>query len=192
MIQRQTQLSERIRPPRYPFAIDEAAAQRGSVHYQAHCASCHDGPEGDRRLHAIAEIGTDPHRAELFTQLQADRFNKFLAELETSGYQPGSEPGIRGTQKYWAATLAGVWARSPYLHNGSVRTMEELLTPPTARAKSFRRGSRVFDAVQMGYTDQGEYLLDTSSPGNSNTGHDYGTGLSTSQKREVIEFLKTL
>jgi len=67
-----------------------------------------------------------------------------------------------------------------------------LLTPPTARAKSFRRGSRVFDAAQMGYTDQGEYLLDTNSPGNANTGHDYGTSLSRTQKRELIEYLKTL
>jgi len=192
LIKRQTDLSERIRPPRYPFAIDEAAAKSGSVHYQALCASCHDGPESDRRLHPTAEIGTDPHRAELFTQLQADRFNKFLAELETSGYHPAGEPGIRGTQKYWAATLAGVWARPPYLHNGSVRTMQELLTPPPARAKSFRRGSHVYDLAQMGYTDQGEYLLDTNSPGNSNTGHDYATSLSNLQKRELIEYLKTL
>ena len=62
MIQRQTQLSERIRPPPYPFAIDWATAGRGFAHYQAHCASCHEGSEGDRRLHATAEIGTDPHR----------------------------------------------------------------------------------------------------------------------------------
>jgi len=70
--------------------------------------------------------------------------------------------------------------------------MQELLTPPTARAKSFRRGSRVFDDAQMGYTEQGEYLLDTNSPGNANTGHAYGTILSRTQKRELIEYLKTL
>ena len=70
--------------------------------------------------------------------------------------------------------------------------MEELLTPSTARAKSFRRGALVFDAAQTGYTDQGQYLLDTNSPGNSNTGHDYATSLSNLQKRELIEYLKTL
>jgi len=70
--------------------------------------------------------------------------------------------------------------------------MEELLTPSTARAKSFRRGARVFDAAQTGYTDQGQYLLDTNSPGNANTGHAYGTSLSRTQKQELIEYPKTL
>src|SRR5262249_52727052 len=64
LVQRQTDLSERIRAPRYPSAIDEAAAQRGAAHYQVRCASCHDGPERDGRLHALSEIGTEPHRAE--------------------------------------------------------------------------------------------------------------------------------
>ena len=44
----------------------------------------------------------------------------------------------------------------------------------------------------MGYADAGEYLFDTSIPGNSNAGHDYGTDLSSAQKRELIEYLKTL
>jgi hypothetical protein len=88
--------------------------------------------------------------------------------------------------------MAGVWARSPYLHNGSVRTMQELLAPASARAKTFHRGSRVYDAVQMGYADEGPYVLDTNGPGNSNIGHDYGTDLRSDQKRELIEYLKTL
>jgi hypothetical protein len=191
-VRRQTDLSERIHAPRYPFAIDTAAAQRGSVPYQARCASCHDGPEDDRRLHATADIGTEPNRSQLFTPQQADRFNKFLADLQTPGYEPAKEPGIRSTQKYWAPSLAGVWARSPYLHNGSVRTMQELLVPPAARAKSFRRGSRLYDTARMGYADEGSYLLDTSSPGNAKDGHDYGTDLSSAQQQELIEYLKTL
>jgi hypothetical protein len=192
LVKRQTDLSERIRAPRYPFAIDTALAKRGAAHYQAHCAACHDGDEGDRRLYAPAQIGTDPTRALTFTQAQADRLNKFLDELETPGYRASKEPGIRGTQKYWAANLAGVWARPPYLHNGSVRTMRELLTPPAARAKIFRRGSRSYDPAHMGFTDDGPYAVDTSTPGNSNSGHDYGTDLSAAQKGELIEFLKTL
>ncbi|HEX3619625.1 MAG TPA: hypothetical protein VHU16_04580 [Candidatus Udaeobacter sp.] len=98
----------------------------------------------------MTEVGTDPHRAEMFTQKLADGFNKFLAELETEGYQPPKEAGVRSTGKYFATTLNGVWARSPYLHNGSVRTMNELLTEPALRAKTFRRGSHVFDEKEMG------------------------------------------
>ena len=192
LVNRQTELSERIRPPRYPFAIDAAAARRGALQYQSQCASCHDGPEDDKRLYTAAEIGTEPRRATGFTPDQAAHFNRFLAELETPGYRPSREPGIRSTQKYFAVSMAGVWARSPYLHNGSVRTMQELLAPPAARAKSFQRGSRVYDALQMGYTDEGPFRLDTTMPGNSNAGHAYGTELSAAEKQDLIEFLKTL
>jgi hypothetical protein len=192
MVKRQTDLTEKIRPPRYPFAIDRAGARRGAPLFASNCNSCHGGPESDKRLYSVAEIGTDPHRAEMFTQTLADGFNRFLAELEAEGYQPPKEVGVRSTGKYFAATLSGVWARSPYLHNGSIRTMQELLTPPQQRETRFHRGSRVFDENAMGYTDEGAYVLDTSASGNSNSGHDYGTKLSPEKKRDLIEYLKTL
>jgi processive rubber oxygenase RoxA-like protein len=191
-VKRQTDLSEKIAPPKYPFNIDNEAAKRGEPLFASNCNSCHGGPESDKRLFAVADIGTDPHRAEMFSQKLADGFNKFLAELESEGYRPPKEYGVRSTGKYWAATLSGVWARSPYLHNGSVRTMHELLTAPDQRAKAFHRGSRVFDEKEMGYTDEGAYVLHTASSGNSNSGHDYGTKLSESEKRDLLEYFKTL
>lgn len=192
MVKRQTDLSEKIRPPRYPFPIDQTAAKRGAVHFETNCNSCHGGPESDKRLHPAAEVGTDPNRANMFTQKLADGFNKFLAELEAVGYQPPKEFGVRSTGKYWAATLNGVWARTPYLHNGSVRTLQQLLTSPTQRAKTFHRGSRTYDPAQMGYTDEGAYVFDTSMSGNANSGHDYGTDLSSAEKQDLMEYLKTL
>jgi Cytochrome c len=192
LVKRQTDLTEQIQPPRYPFEIDRPAAKRGAAHFDAHCASCHTGEETDKRLFAVNEIGTDPTRATVFTQTQADRFNKFLAELQAVGYEPAKEPGLRGTGKYIAVTLSGVWARSPYLHNGSVRTMEQLLTQPVQRAKNFHRGSRIYDEQALGYIDAGSYVLDTATSGNSNSGHDYGTKLSAAEKQDLIEYLKTL
>ena len=70
--------------------------------------------------------------------------------------------------------------------------MRELLTAPTERAKTFHRGSRVFDEKEMGYTDEGAYILDTNGSGNSNLGHAYGTKLSDREKHDLIEYLKTL
>jgi hypothetical protein len=191
-VKRQTDLSEKIAPPKYPFKIDNEAAKRGQALFDKNCNSCHGGWESDNRLHSVAEVGTDPRRAEMFTQKLADGLNKFLVELEAEGYKPPKEVGVRSTGKYWAATLGGVWARSPYLHNGSVRTMAQLLAPPRERARDFRRGSRVFDEKEMGYTDEGAYVLDTGASGNSNSGHDYGTKLSSEDKRDLIEYLKTL
>jgi hypothetical protein len=191
-VERQTELTEKIRPPRYPFPIDPALAKSGAKLFAANCASCHTGPETDQRLHPVAEVGTDPLRAQLFNQMQAEGFNRFLATLELKGYNPPKQPGVRTTGKYFAASLGGVWARSPYLHNGSVRTMAELLTSPNERAKTFHRGSKRFDSAVMGFTDEGAYRFDTATAGNSNAGHDYGTSLSANEKRELIEYLKTL
>ena len=75
----QTDLSEKIAPPKYPFKIDNDAAKRGAPLVEQNCNSCHGGPESDRRLFAVADVGTDPHRAEMFTQKLADGFNGFLA-----------------------------------------------------------------------------------------------------------------
>ena len=70
--------------------------------------------------------------------------------------------------------------------------MQELLAPPDRRAKMFNRGSRDYDDEQMGYTDEGDYTLDTSVSWNSNAGHDYGTDLSAEDKQALIEYLKTM
>ncbi|HEV8586581.1 MAG TPA: hypothetical protein VGT02_16560 [Methylomirabilota bacterium] len=187
-VKRQTDISERIRAPRWPWAIDQGAAGRGARTYAARCASCHDGPESDARLH---DVGTDPTRAKGLTRQAADGFNALLARLETPGYVPPAQPGIRATGKYWAPTLVGVWARAPYLHNGSVRTLTDLLTPPAQRATSYRRGTKDYDPTAVGFLDGGAYLLDTRTPGNSNSGHDFGTNLSADEKRDLIEHLKT-
>ena len=74
MVKRQTDLTEKIRPPAYPFAIDQAAAQRGAPLFASNCNSCHGGPESDKRLYSVAEIRTDPHRAEMFTPKAGGRF----------------------------------------------------------------------------------------------------------------------
>lgn len=191
-MKRHTEITERIRPPKFPFAINDESAKRGALHYQAQCARCHDVPEGDARLHSLADIGTAPQRSEQFTKEMADGFNALIATLEMPGYEPSPFPGMRATGKLWAPSLAGVWARGPYLHNGSVRTMQELLTPSAERPKKQRRGSRTYDPALMGFTDEGPYELDATLPHNSNAGHEFGAALAPEEKKDLIEYLKTL
>lgn len=97
---------------------------------------------------------------------------------------------------YKARPLNGIWATAPYLHNGSVPNLWELLKVPDERDKTFHVGSREFDPKNVGFETQefpGSYRFDTSLDGNSNGGHDYGTSeLSDEQKWELIEYLKTL
>jgi hypothetical protein len=99
---------------------------------------------------------------------------------------------------YKARPLDGIWATGPFLHNGSVPTLYDLLLPPAQRPKTFLVGTRVYDPQHVGYaTDaasSGNSLtFDTSLAGNSNKGHDYGVGaLTEPQRLELLEYLKTL
>lgn len=192
-LKRQTELGGKIHPPRYPWSVDRAAAGRGGPIYKANCASCHDvGSEyEDRRLIAVDQVGTDPVRAQIFTPRQAKLHNQLAQDLQVKGYVPSKTPPWRSTQKYRAPDLAGVWARAPYLHNGAVLTVWDLLAPPAARPKVIQRGTREYDTVRLGYVNAGSYKLDTTQRANSNAGHAYGTMLTDAQKRDLIEYLKT-
>lgn len=192
LIERHTNLTEMIRAPKYPFKIDDGRARRGAEHYRKLCSSCHDHSKADEdlRLIAVDEVKTDPMRARIFDAEQARLYNKFFAELKISGYTPPKMPPIRSTGKYMAPPLEGVWARAPFLHNGSVPTMRDLLSLGSSRPRTFKRGSRRYDEVKVGYIDGGSYRFDSTTPGNSNAGHEYGIDLSEEQKRELIEYLK--
>jgi hypothetical protein len=52
---------------------------------------------------------------------------------------------------YVARSLAGAWATAPYLHNGSVPSIADLLTPPEQRPKLFFIGSRIYDLQRLGF-----------------------------------------
>lgn len=96
---------------------------------------------------------------------------------------------------YKARPLSGVWSSAPYLHNGSVPSLVELLKPPAERATRFYVGSREFDPVNVGVVvaaSEQASEFDTSLPGNANSGHSYGTTLSDAEKRDLLEYLKSL
>jgi mono/diheme cytochrome c family protein len=100
---------------------------------------------------------------------------------------------------YKGRPLNGIWATAPFLHNGSVPNLWELLVPENDRVKEFHVGSKEFDPVNVGFvTDQGpsvfKVLKDdgTIMPGNSNLGHTWGTQLTDDQKWDLIEYMKSL
>jgi hypothetical protein len=96
-------------------------------------------------------------------------------------------------RSYKARSLNGIWATAPYLHNGSVPNLWELMKPSAQRVQQFHVGSRQYDAVNVGFdTASGASLFDTRLPGNSNAGHDFGTNLSDEQKWALIEYMKSL
>jgi processive rubber oxygenase RoxA-like protein len=108
----------------------------------------------------------------------------------------GRQNEFRGILAYRARPLNGTWATAPYLHNGAVPSLYDLLLPPTRRPKIFYVGSWEFDPVHVGVETgspfAGAFTFDTRLPGNANSGHEYGTGLSDAERMALIEFLKTL
>ncbi|NDW47192.1 di-heme-cytochrome C peroxidase [Ruegeria sp. PrR005] len=120
---------------------------------------------------------------------------------------------------YKARALNGIWATAPYLHNGSVPTLYDLLLPARmrnvatdldavlpadaeTRPEVFGVGSREFDPVKVGFVsdlEQNPFTFRARDedgepiPGNFNSGHDYGTAtLSEEDRRALLEYLKTL
>ena len=100
-------------------------------------------------------------------------------------------------KSYRARPLNGIWATAPFLHNGSVPNLWELLKVDSLRVDTFYVGSREYDPVNVGYVTTRPSvglatLVDTSLPGSSNAGHNYGVALSDAEKRQLIVFIKSL
>ena len=188
-------------PPKYPYAVDEPLAAQGAPLYQRYCVDCHadsrfrDGVKAGSRVglvEPIETIGTDRHRLDSYT---------FVFASNQVGLYPGSEyrfTHFRKTNGYANHPLDGIWLRGPYLHNGSVPTLRDLLEPPDRRPTSFYRGNDLFDRQKVGFVSDVEKAgvqvftrYDTSVPGNGNGGHLYGTILSDDEKRAIVEYLKT-
>ncbi|WP_375784939.1 di-heme-cytochrome C peroxidase [Bradyrhizobium sp. Pha-3] len=117
---------------------------------------------------------------------------------------------------YRARPLDGVWATAPYLHNGSVPTLKDMLLPQSQRPTSFCVGSRQFDPVNVGLVTKtrandacaaGLTDFNVSLLGNSNRGHSFegketdvtklppgviGPKLTDAERRALLEYLKTL
>lgn len=179
--------------PRWPYAVDAPLAAEGRAAFEANCAGCHaSGGARTGKVVSIDEVGTDRHRLDMWTSQAADTYNGFADAY------PWDFKGFRKTGGYVAAPLDGLWLRAPYLHNGSVPYLAELLEPVERRTKTFRRGYTVYDPERMGFVSEGPEadrrgtLLDTSLPGNANGGHTYGVTLPQDRKRALLEFLKTL
>lgn len=173
-----------LKPPAYPFPVDQALAARGQAVYMTECAQCHAGT-GTR------SADTDPSRHSVWTQPAAIAYATFSAR------HAWQSPEFRIADSYVAVPLDGLWLRAPYLHNGSVPSLRHLLEPPSARPARFWRGYDVYDPVNVGFVSDGAeaqragFLYDTTLPGNSNAGHAFGTELPADAKSALLEYLKT-
>lgn len=133
--------------------------------------------------------------------------NDVKATIKRGNYNPDTtlDP-FASLLAYKARPLNGIWATAPYLHNGSVPTLYDLLLPKR-RAKDpedgeyrpdrFTVGHREFDPQKVGFitvkSDDRKLLFETHRKGNSNAGHEYYTRSLTKEERmALVEYMKTL
>lgn len=124
---------------------------------------------------------------------------KHLSSLKGAFRMPAAPAEAAPSFAYEARVMEGIWATAPYLHNGSVPTLAELLKPAAERVASFRIGP-AYDTTNLGLaTEQTkfDYTLKTTdcserNSGSSRCGHEFGTTLSAEDKKALLEYLKIL
>ena len=189
---------EQLEAPKYPGKIDNLLTNQGQLLFEEHCSGCH-GTYGEQETYpnkvvSLDLIKTDPYYASYAVDAPiVDWYNNswFATSQPTSHFEP--EAG------YVAPPLDGVWATAPYLHNGSVPTIDDLLNS-SQRPQYWQRSgdSRDYDYEKLGWkykvknNGSGKWTYDTSIPGYSNSGHYFGDKLNNSERKAVIEYLKTL
>jgi hypothetical protein len=221
--------------------IDGRKAAAGRVIFDSACKDCHRKSYSDERETVLylmaADVGTDrkyldnmskmvlvngeetlPDFMEALRRVADDVTDRhYRAGKIANSRRPqleGSRPNVMNPIKrpgYIARPLDGIWARAPYLHNGSVISLDQLLRPSSQRCKTFLvSGQPEFDPQAVGLAgnalnrdgscgpqsgDPGRVKIDTSLPGNTSVGHEgprFGTELSDRQRGELIEYLKCL
>ncbi|KAB0496692.1 di-heme-cytochrome C peroxidase [Pseudomonas vancouverensis] len=137
--------------------------------------------------------------------------NRAYREAKISGTERaemdgfGLPIGVRELRKYKARPLDGIWATAPFLHNGSVPSLYQLLSPQDERATTFYKGTFEYDPQHLGYRteafDNG-FVFDTRISGNHNSGHEFRAGklgngvigrwLLPEERWALLEYLKVL
>jgi hypothetical protein len=196
-----------LEPPAWPFAVDQAKADRGKDVFEATCARCHGtyggGGSYPNLLVSLEEIGTDP----LLAAGAAQYSTRFVEWFNQSWY--GQRGRIEPQQGYVPPPLHGVWATAPYFHNASVPTIAAVIDSsarPTYWTRSYGTTRNDYDQAALGWRattlDHGHAgepnasartrIYDTTLPGYGNGGHTFGDLLSAEERADLLEYLKTL
>jgi len=206
--------------PKWPWSVNNNLVAQGADIFTANCASCHGKTPGEPRPPSTTtwatpaiNVGTDSWYFNSLTRSASPGvlsslfpavgplgiISKTVTQKILQQYQPSitfiASTNSVGVGKYESRVLEGIWAVAPYLHNGSVPTLEDLLKPASQRPSTFNVGVN-FDTTKVGLSNNqpvsSGYQFNTSGLGNSNAGHEYGAQLSLQERAALIEYMKTL
>lgn len=189
-----------VEAPAYAGPVDPALVAEGQVIFADNCSKCHGTYAAGAEIYPnllveLGTVGTDPTLAQTY-----QTYPEYHTWFNQSWFsrEPGSAR-LLPQGGYVAPPLDGIWATAPYLHNGSVPTLDDLLNSPQ-RPVYWKRtfDNADYDAVKIGWhytaepgkTDNNTY--DTTLPGYGNGGHVFGDVLPAAGRRALLEYLKTL
>jgi mono/diheme cytochrome c family protein len=187
-----------LEPPKYPKYISSELANEGKVVFAQNCSNCHGSyePEPDypNLLIPISTIQTD-------SLLCKSNYSnpQFINWFNNSWFTKGEHPArLEPFNGYIAPPLDGIWITAPFLHNGSVPTLEALLNSslrPTYWSRDFDNPELDHQKVGWKYkahekAEKGIY--NTTLPGYGNYGHYFGDKLTDQERKALLEYLKTL
>jgi mono/diheme cytochrome c family protein len=188
-----------LEPPKYPKPVDPSLAAKGKIVFEENCSGCHGtyGANGSYPNLLIPEsiIQTDSllYKNNYSNPQFVNWFNK---SWFTTGDHPAQLVPFNG---YIAPPLDGIWITAPYLHNGSVPTLEAVLNSklrPKYWSRDFDHPQYDFDHPGWKYKEEetagSTSVYNTTLPGYGNYGHYFGDALSNEERKAVIEYLKTL
>jgi hypothetical protein len=188
-----------LQPPKYPKTINQSLAAKGNQIFEDNCSYCH-GSYGANSSYPNLLIPESTIQTDSFLYKSNYSNPQFVNWFNNSWFTSGDHPAqLVPFNGYIAPPLDGIWSTAPYLHNGSVPTLEELLNSKL-RPKYW---SRNFDDPQYDYENLGwkfkveqqpgnTSIYNTTLPGYGNYGHYFGDKLSDEERKAVIEYLKTL
>jgi hypothetical protein len=160
------QFLAKVTAPEYPFAVKRDRVKAGHEVYQNNCAQCHgdftrseDKWDLDYPSH-LEEIGTDSHRYRYFTEI----LPQWTGKVDRS-QKVDLEARITFNKGYVAPPLVGIWSRAPYLHNGSVANIRQLLEKPSKRFSKFGVLARPTEHRNYDQTNIGWVSMDLSDQG---------------------------
>lgn len=188
-----------IEPPAYPQAVNTSLAAEGKTIFQANCQRCH-GSYGEIETYpnlvvSLDVVKTDPTVVEGFAS-----HGSYIDWYNESWFnKPPFAAQLTPAAGYIAPPLDGIWATAPYLHNGSVPTLDDLLNStqrPTYWARSYNTDDYDYTKLGWNYAVQAgggsSSIYDTTLEGYGNQGHTFGDHLTTTERQALLEYLKTL
>jgi len=187
-----------IAPPKYTKEINEGKAAEGKIIFTKNCASCH-GDYGDLKKFPNLLIPESIIKTDSFLYKSNYSNPQFVEWFNRSWFTTGDHPAkLEPFSGYIAPPLDGIWITAPYLHNGSVPTLEALLNSklrPRYWSRNFQKPA--YDYENIGWKFEvhesgGPGIYNTDKNGYGAYGHYFGDKLTDGERNAVIEYLKTL